>query len=156
MPDGNSASTETIDKNVTIKGNLVVEGSQSITGDPQTIDDMVVGGFLTVAETADIVGAATAASIAVGGGSALAKYLTASASLNFGVIATTASADLTIGVTGAAVGDNVALGLQAAPDAGIVFMAFVSASDVVTVRAMNITGTDVNPASATYRVAVFK
>ncbi len=82
--------------------------------------------------------------------------LTASAALDFASIATTATGDLTIAVPGAAVGDPVSLGLPAAPAAGLVFFAFVSAADVVTVRAMNITGTGVDAASATYKVAVHK
>lgn len=78
----------------------------------------------------------------------------ASASLNFGSIAAAASADLTIALSGARVNDVVDLGLPAAPTAGIIFQAFVSASDVVTVRATNITGSAVDPAAATYRVAI--
>jgi hypothetical protein len=78
----------------------------------------------------------------------------ATAALNFGSIAAAASEDLTIAVTGAVVGDPVFLGLPAAPTAGIIFQCFVSASDVVTVRATNITGAPVDPASADYRVAV--
>jgi len=83
-------------------------------------------------------------------------FITATATLDFGSIATTATADLTITVTGAAVGDAVILGLPAAPAAGIVFFAFVSAADTVKVRAMNITGLSVDPASATYRATVIK
>jgi hypothetical protein len=78
----------------------------------------------------------------------------ATATLDFASIAAAASEDLTIAVTGAVVGDPVFLGLPAAPTAGIVFQCFVSASDVVTVRATNITGAPVDPASADYRVAV--
>lgn len=74
--------------------------------------------------------------------------------LDFASIAAAASADLTITLTGAAVGDSVALGLPSAPTAGIIFQAFVSAANTVTVRATNITGSAVDPASATYRVTV--
>lgn len=89
-------------------------------------------------------------------GERVEAVLLGSATLNFGSIAAAASADLTITVTGAAANDNVALGLPAAPAAGIVFFAFVSAADTVTVRAMNITAGAVDPASATYKVAVIK
>lgn len=82
--------------------------------------------------------------------------LTATAALDFASINAAASEDLTITVAGAAVGDSVSLGLPAAPTAGIVFNAFVSAANTVTVRATNITGGAVNPASATYRVTVIK
>lgn len=87
---------------------------------------------------------------------ALIGTLKATATLNFGSIATTASADLTITVTGALAGDTVALGLPAAPTAGIVFQAFVSADDTVTVRATNVTGSSVDPASASYSVAIVR
>lgn len=82
--------------------------------------------------------------------------LSATAALDFASIATTASADLTITVAGAAVGDAVSLGLPAAPTAGLVFIGFVSATNTVTVRAMNITGSGVDAASATYRATVHK
>lgn len=89
-------------------------------------------------------------------GLTLTSVLGATATLNFGSIATTASADLTITVTGAAVGNTVALALPAAPAAGIVFNAFVSAANTVTVRATNVTGSSVDPASASYSVVVFQ
>lgn len=82
--------------------------------------------------------------------------LLASATLNFPSIAAAASADLTIAVTGAEINDEVSVGLPAAPTAGIIFQAFVSAANVVTVRATNITAGAVDPASATYKVKVNK
>lgn len=91
----------------------------------------------------------------VGSGSTINKILTASASLNFPSISAASQADLTITVTGAAVGDEVAMALPAAPAAGIVFNAFVSATNTVTIRASNITGSPVDPAAATYSVLVF-
>lgn len=82
--------------------------------------------------------------------------LTATAALDFASIAAAASADLAIAVSGAAVGDAVSLGLPAAPTAGLIFQAFVSAANVVTVRATNITAGAVDAASATYRATVHK
>jgi len=82
--------------------------------------------------------------------------LTATATLDFGSINAAASEDLTITVAGAAVNDSVSLGLPAAPTAGIMFRGFVSAANTVTVRATNITGGPINPASATYRATVIK
>lgn len=81
---------------------------------------------------------------------------TATATLDFGSISAAATVDLTITVTGAAVGDAVAIGLPAAPAAGIVFFGFVSGANTVTIRAMNITGSGVDPSSATYRATVIK
>lgn len=94
--------------------------------------------------------------LTVGGATVLTKLLSATATLDFGSIAAAASSDLTITVTGAATGDAVAIGLPASPAAGIVFFGFVSATNTVTVRAMNITGSAVDPASATYRATVFQ
>lgn len=85
-----------------------------------------------------------------------AGVLTNTATLDFTSIGALGSQDKTITVTGAAVGDAVAIGLPAAPAAGIVFFGFVSATNTVTIRGMNITGLGVDPASATYRATVFK
>lgn len=132
MPEGNSAATETIDKNLAVAGTLAVTGAVTLSA------------------------ALAALTLAIGGGSALAKYLTATGVLDFASIAAADSADLTIAVSGAAVGDTVILGLPAAPAAGLVWCAFVSATDVVTIRASNITALAVDAASATYRVSVVK
>lgn len=90
----------------------------------------------------------------VGAGATVTELSAATASLNFGSIATLEQADLTITVAGAAVGDYVTLALPAAPTAGIVFNAFVSAANTVTVRATNITAGAVDPAAGTYGVLV--
>ncbi len=89
-----------------------------------------------------------------GSGATVTELAVATASLNFGSIATLEQADLTITVAGAAVGDYVTLALPAAPTAGIVFNAFVSAANTVTVRATNTTAGAVDPAAATYGVLV--
>jgi hypothetical protein len=89
-----------------------------------------------------------------GSGATVTKILTATATLDFGSISAAAQADLTITVTGAATGDEVIMSLPAAPTAGLVFNAFVSAANTVTIRASNITGSPVDPASASYGVIV--
>jgi hypothetical protein len=88
------------------------------------------------------------------GSATITKVLTATASLNFPSISAAAQADLTITVTGAAVGDEVMMSLPAAPAAGLVFNAFVSATNTVTVRASNISGSPVDAAAASYGVIV--
>lgn len=93
-------------------------------------------------------------SLAVGGGTAITKVLSATATLDFGPTAAQTSADLTVSVTGAAVGGSVSLGLPAAPAANTSFSAWVSAADVVTVRFLNSSASPVDPASGTYRVTV--
>lgn len=89
-------------------------------------------------------------------GEAGRNNLSATAALDFASIAAAASADLIIAVSGAAVGDAVSLGLPAAPTAGLLFQAFVSATNVVTVRATNITAGAVDAVSATFRATVYK
>ncbi len=84
----------------------------------------------------------------------ITKVLSATASLDFASISAASQASLTITVTGAAVGDEVIMALPAAPAAGLVFNAFVSATDTVTIRASNISGSPVDAAAATYGVIV--
>lgn len=74
--------------------------------------------------------------------------------LDFGSIAANLSADLTVAVPGAAAGDIALVAPPAAPDSEITFTAFVSAANTVTVRAANNSAGAVNPASASYNVAV--
>jgi len=117
-----------------------------------------VGGSLTVTGgvTAAVTGNVVSNSVAIGGGTAITKVLTATAALDFGSIAAAGSEDKTITVAGAAVGDAVAFSLPAAIDAGLVFNAFVTAADTVTIRATNVTGGAIDAASATFRVVVIK
>lgn len=132
---------------LTIKGYLAGPGSEygeSLTLHPSDYFALSSGLQLRIGGT-----------VTIGGGTAIAKVLSAAATLNFGSILAAASADLTITVTGAAVGDAVDLGCPTAPDTSIVYNAFVSAADTVTVRAFNVGAIADDPASATYRVAVF-
>jgi hypothetical protein len=79
------------------------------------------------------------------------------ATLNFASIAAGAYEDLTIAVTGVttAMGACVSLGLPTTGGSpGIIYTSFVSAADVVTVRAFNPTAGAIDPAAATYSVLV--
>lgn len=96
-----------------------------------------------------------ASSLSVGGGSALTKILPASATLDFPSIAAGGQQELTISVTGAAVGSAVASGPPTTLGAGLTVDAWVSAADTVKIRLSNITGSPIDPASATYKVVVF-
>jgi hypothetical protein len=96
-----------------------------------------------------------AGSLSVGGGASLSKILPASAILDFPSIAAGGQQELTISVTGAAAGAMVSLGPPSVLEAGVIVGARVSASGVVTVCAANITGSPIDPASATYKVVVF-
>lgn len=82
--------------------------------------------------------------------------LYATATLDFPSIAAGSSQELTITVTGAAVGDTVALGAPAAIEAGLVWNGYVSATNTVKVRVSNITGSAVDPASATWKATVLR
>ncbi len=85
----------------------------------------------------------------------LARVLTGSASLDFANTNAQSSSDLTIAVTGAATGDCVALG-GVELLTNCTFTAFVSTTDTVTVRFSNYSSAAQNPASATFKVTVFK
>lgn len=86
----------------------------------------------------------------------LSRVLKGSAALDFPSTAAGATSDLTITVTGAAVGDPVYVGTSGNYLAGWVFDAQVTATDTVTVRFVNLTGTSVDLASSTFKVTVNK
>lgn len=82
--------------------------------------------------------------------------LTATATLNFASTASAAtSAELTVTVTGAAVGDKVVLGAPSTLEAGLIPFGYVSATNTVSIRVFNGSGGTVDPASASWKVAVF-
>ena len=92
-----------------------------------------------------------------GTGQAITRHLTNSASLNFGSTAAQSSSDLTISVSGSADGDTVCLGVpNSAVNANTAYTAWVSASNTVTVRFSNYSSGAIDPASATFRVDVWK
>jgi hypothetical protein len=85
-------------------------------------------------------------------------WLSGSATLDFPSTGHGNSADLTFTLTGAAEGDVVALGI---PNASIVangsFIAWVSATNTITVRFNNYAGSgSSDPASGTFKIKVFK
>jgi len=97
-----------------------------------------------------------AGGFSVGGGAGIKKILSATAALDFPLIAAQSSADLTVTVTGAALFDVVAVGLPAnGISASVVTSAFVSAADTVTVRVLNVSALGVDPPSQSYRITVF-
>jgi hypothetical protein len=111
---------------------------------------VVTGGTIAVTNLS------ATSSFAVGGGSSILAILSAAAELDFGSISTNTTADLTITVTGAGTNSVVLLGLPAASDTNLVFNGFVSATNTVTVRAGNISLTDVDPASGSFRATVIQ
>lgn len=85
----------------------------------------------------------------------LAVTLNGSATLDFPSTASNTESNLTITVTGAVVGDVISLGAPAIA-ANTMYLAFVSAADTVTVRFRNLTLASIDPASATFKVKIFK
>lgn len=93
--------------------------------------------------------------LTIGGGTAIAKVMSASATLDFGNTLTSVSTDLTITVTGAADGDPVQIGVPAGSvNADSCFTAWVSGANTVTVRFNNYSAGSINPASGTFRAVV--
>lgn len=82
------------------------------------------------------------------------RVLTASDSLDFGSISPGISASLTIAVNGAKTGDAVILAPPNGLENPLVGMGFVSASNVVTVRVANNSGSTLDPAARTWGVIV--
>jgi hypothetical protein len=93
--------------------------------------------------------------LTIGGGTAIAKVMSATATLDFGSTLTSVSTDLTITVTGAADGDPVQIGVPAGSvNADSCFTAWVSSANTVTVRFSNYSAGSINPASGTFRAVV--
>lgn len=83
--------------------------------------------------------------------------LSNSAVLNFPTIAPQSHTELTVQVSGAAIGDPVALGVPATlGSTGLIFSAWVSATNVVTVRAHNCTAGPIEPDAGEFAVAVIR
>jgi len=82
--------------------------------------------------------------------------LTATTTLDFPSIGAAGSETLPVAVTGASVGDPVVISLPAAFNAGLVATAWVSSTNVVSIRISNITASGIDPASASFKVVVLK
>lgn len=89
---------------------------------------------------------------------ALRPALTATAVITWGGITTLAGSTQTIAVAGAAVGDRVVIGYPAAGvNDGLIARAWVSATDVVSIRLFNTTAGTITPtAGTTWKVTVLK
>ena len=90
-------------------------------------------------------------------GTVVPTYLTGTAVLNFPSIANGAcAADLSFTLAGAAVNDGVAPGWPNALEPGLVGTMRVSAPSTITVRLCNLSGSAVDPASATFRATIVR
>lgn len=81
------------------------------------------------------------------------------ASISMGTIAAGSSFSTTITLTGAVLGNDQVEIFPAVPAAepdGLLVRAFVSAADTITVRARNVTGADITPASGNYIIMLLR
>jgi len=89
-------------------------------------------------------------------GTEVAKALSGSATFDFSSISANSLATTTMTVTGASVGDPVAFGTTLGAVNGLIPYAQVSSADTVSYGWYNVTAGAIDPASATYKVRVFK
>lgn len=94
--------------------------------------------------------------VQIGGGTAITKHLSATATWNPGTIADAANGSTTVTVTGAAVGDTVTVGFTTLTVANVLLFGAVTSADTVTVTARNQSGGNWTPGSGTLRVDVWK
>ena len=83
------------------------------------------------------------------------KTYTTTLTHDFGLIAAQSQATQTVTVLGARIGDVVVVRPTTAVN-GIILDGTVTASDTVTVRAVNYSAAGIDPASQVYRVIVFQ
>lgn len=92
----------------------------------------------------------------VNSGNPVTRTLSAIATLDFPSVAAAGTQVLTVSCPGAAVSDVVSMGLPATVSNGIVYDARVSAADTISVRAMNITASPIDPAAGLFEFVVQK
>ena len=96
-------------------------------------------------------------SLKVGQGTPLQKAISVVATLDFPATPKNNASDLTINVPGAAIGDVVSLGVPVnAVMPNSCYTAWVSASDVVTIRFNNYSTSNHNPPLGSFRVELRK
>jgi len=78
------------------------------------------------------------------------------ATLDFASITSNSTGTITVTVTGATIGYPVLLGAPGGLESGLIFCGYVSAADTVTIRLHNVSGGSIDPANATWTVAVLK
>lgn len=88
-----------------------------------------------------------------GSSNKIARFLTATATLDFPSIAAGAIGSLNITVTGAVAGDSAILSAPAALEAGLTFSWLVT-TNTVTIRLHNTTGAAIDPISASWKALV--
>lgn len=100
---------------------------------------------------------AVSTTLSVGGGTAMAKILTATATLNFPSTGTNASSDLAMTLTGAAANDIAFVSPPFAnTNANSCYTVTVNEANIAVVRFNNYSIAAIDPASGTFRVTVIK
>ena len=89
------------------------------------------------------------------GGSGISKSVRSAIALDIASVTGATCLDTTVNMTGVATGSECVMGLPTAPTANLMFSCFVSATDVATIRACNVTADPIDPASATYSIRTF-
>lgn len=79
----------------------------------------------------------------------------ASTEVDIGNIAANSMATFTVSISGS-VGSTVVLGPPSGIEAGLIWAGYVNAADTVTVRVLNSTASDINPASGTWNVTLIR
>ena len=157
-----TAKTLAVTGTATVTGTLTASNDVRIDTNTLVVDAAVnrVGiGTTTPSTELNVIGTATVSGgVIIGDGTAIAKVLSATASLDFLSTAAKSSTDLTMTVTGAALGDVVAIGVpNGSTAAGSDYFGWVSAADTVTIRFGNYNNTgSIDPAAGTFRAMVIK
>lgn len=97
----------------------------------------------------------TAGGLVIGGGTAITKILTGTATLDFPSTATNSISTLTISVPGAGTNGCAFVNIVT-PNSNFTYGATIEATNVVTVRAANISINAVDPSATSARVVVFQ
>ena len=114
------------------------------------------GGTTTVNSPTLAASALTATTVAVGSGSTVTKFITATATLDIPSLANGISHDTTVSVPGVVLGDPVTAGISSISAVGWFLSPIVTAADTVSIRIQNSTGGTLNPASGTIRITCIK
>lgn len=158
----NAAST--IGNDVAVGGDLDVTATTTLNGDVTlgngAGDNVRITGTVSAA-TGITASSVTSTLLSVGGGQAISKHLSGTASLDFGAIAAQACATSSITVTGAVDGNVVALGVPnavASATSTVSWNAWVAANDTVYVRICNEGSSAATPdfSAATFRADVWQ
>lgn len=97
----------------------------------------------------------TGGTLTVASGTPITGHLSATAALNFGLLASLTTSELSITVTGAVAGDSVTVTPTGSPESGLMWAGRAD-TDVVYVRISDISIAGIDPASRTWRADVWK